>query len=993
MILNTKLTLFTIYLSVLITSPAISAISNNAKTIDKNLKSNAYGWIRNHAVQFLENKGQMTDVNGNTIPSVLFKTQVKGMDMYLTDKGLTYIFMDSPDEKENEEDYEKKYNEKNVEKRWSRVDMTFSGASIKKENIIKEKPSSSNYNYFYAHCPKGIYGVKQYEKITINNIYPGIDWVLYNSAENGFKYDLIVNPGANPDVIELIYSSLNPTTIDSNGNVRSETEFGTLTENAPVSFQDKTEIQSRFIKSRVVKNEAGIYNTYLKFSIGNYDHNRLLRIDPQLVWGTFYGGFAHEGFMSFDTDAVGNLYATGYSNSDNFPVLNSGTYFNGTFGGNWPANDAIVLKFSNSGVLLWATYYGGSQNDAGCTIKIDVNNNILVTGNTNSTNFPVLNPFQPTIGGNYDAFAIKFNNSGTLQWATYYGGSNDENRHNNIAGGLTSDNAGNVFIVGSTRSANFPVQNSGTYFSGLLKGSSDGFIVKLSSTGIRLWGTYYGGTDNDEVNSIATDALGDIYITGTTLSGNFPVKTWGAAYFDNTAAGMDVFVSKFTNSGAHTWSTYFGGTTGIDEGICIIIDRTGNIIIEGNTSSSDLPVLNPGGTSYFDNTYNGGTQDAYIAKFSATGVLVWSTYYGGSGNDGHAYSKTYDNLAVDQCNNIYYYFSTTSSDINSLNPQCGSFFDGTYGGGFNFGDCYITEFSASCKLLWASYVGDTEEDFRTPVATDIYNNLFIGGEWPNYTSSAGLPVLNPGGGAYYKNSPVAGDDSFILKLIPILPTYTQSQANTCSCNGSATINITCGTAPYNYVWSNTSQTLGSNSTSNTITNICAGAYWVEVKDAACNRDTLHFTINGSSLTLTTSQNNATCSSAGTATASVSGNGAAPYTYSWASGGQTTQTATGLSPGSYTVTVSDANGCSSTSIVIITSPPALTGQFSKGTVNCPGCGCKEWLMVTAGGGTAPYTYLWSNGYTNRYGNRLCPGSYTINIKDKNGCSVNVNLSVP
>ncbi|MBI2268723.1 MAG: SBBP repeat-containing protein [Bacteroidetes bacterium] len=960
------------------------------------LNSNACGRIRNHAVQFLENKGQMTDVNGQPVPSVLFKTQVPGMDMYLTDKGLTYIFIDSLGEKENEEVDEKKHDEKKIEKRWSRIDMTFSGASIKKENTIKEKQSSSNYNYFYGHCPEGIYGVKQYEKITIKNIYPGIDWVLYNSGENGFKYDLIVNPGANPDAIELIYSSLNPITIDSSGNVRSETELGTLTENAPVSFQDKTEIQSRFIKSRVVKNEAGIYNTYLKFSIGNYDYNRLLRIDPQLVWGTFYGGFAHEGFMSFDTDASGNLYVTGYSNSDNFPVLNSGTYFSGTFGGNWPANDAVVLKFSNSGVLLWATYFGGSQNDAGSIIKIDANNNILVTGNTNSTDFPVLNPFQPTIGGSYDAFAIKFNSSGALQWATYYGGSNDENRHNNIAGGITTDNVGNVFIVGSTRSTNFPVQNSGTYFSGLLKGSSDGFIVKFSSTGMCLWGTYYGGTNNDEINSIATDALGDICIIGTTLSGNFPVKTSGAAYFDNAAAGMDAFVSKFTNTGIHTWSTYFGGTSGIDEGICIIIDRTGNIIIEGNTSSSDFPLLNPGGSSYFDNTYNGGVQDVYLAKFSSIGILTWSTFYGGNGRDGHSLSKTYDNLAVDQCNNIYYYFSTTSTDINSLDQQCGTFFDGTYGGGGccnSFGDCYITEFSASCKLLWASYVGGTEEDFRTPVATDIYNNLFIGGEWPNYTSSSGLPVLNPGGGAYYKNSPVAGDDSFILKLIPILPTYTQSQVNTCACNGTAALNITCGTAPYNYVWSNATQTIGSNSTSNFITNICAGAYWVEVKDGACNRDTLHFTINGSSLTLTTSQNNATCSSAGTATVSVSANGTAPYTYSWASGGQTTQTSTGLSPGTYTVTVSDINGCTSTSTVTISSPPPLTAQFTKGTANCPGCGCKEWLLVTAAGGTSPYSYTWPDGYVNRYKNNLCPGVYLVNVKDKNGCSVNVSLTSP
>lgn len=130
---------------------------------------------------------------------------------------------------------------------------------------------------------------------------------------------------------------------------------------------------------------------------------------------------------------------------------------------------------------------------------------------------------------------------------------------------------------------------------------------------------------------------------------------------------------------------------------------------------------------------------------------------------------------------------------------------------------------------------------------------------------------------------------------------------------------------------------------------------------------------------------------GSVSATPSG-GIPGYTYLW-SNSQTTQTATGLTQGNYTVTITDNKGCTTSTVAIITGGTPVSGSFTKGTANCPGCGCKEWLMVNAGGGTAPYTYLWSNGYTNRYGNRLCPGSYTINIKDKNGCSVNVNLSVP
>ncbi|MBI2268805.1 MAG: hypothetical protein HYU69_00445 [Bacteroidetes bacterium] len=198
-----------------------------------------------------------------------------------------------------------------------------------------------------------------------------------------------------------------------------------------------------------------------------------------------------------------------------------------------------------------------------------------------------------------------------------------------------------------------------------------------------------------------------------------------------------------------------------------------------------------------------------------------------------------------------------------------------------------------------------------------------------------------------------------------------------------------GTTPYTYTWSNSATTQNINPCPASTT-----TYTVTIKDAGGNTSTSTAVVTvNPSVTLTTSSGNITCngSSNGTILASP-GSGTVPYTYSW-SNGQTTQTATGLIAGNYSVTITDSKGCSAMSMAAIISPSAVVGQIVKGTAGCTGCGCKQWIMVNAMGGTSPYSYSWLDGYVNRYKNQLCPGTYTINIKDKNGCSVNVNLSTP
>ncbi|MBI2270997.1 MAG: hypothetical protein HYU69_11690 [Bacteroidetes bacterium] len=222
------------------------------------------------------------------------------------------------------------------------------------------------------------------------------------------------------------------------------------------------------------------------------------------------------------------------------------------------------------------------------------------------------------------------------------------------------------------------------------------------------------------------------------------------------------------------------------------------------------------------------------------------------------------------------------------------------------------------------------------------------------------------------------------------PTVTATGSSVCM-GACATINANGigGTSPYTYTWSNGATTQSINPCP-----ISTTTYTVTIKDTGGNTSTstAAVTVNPT-VSITTTATNITCSGASTGSATASVNsGSTPYTYSW-SGGLSGSTVSGLSAGNYTVTVRDSKGCSSTSTATIISSPPLVGQFTKGTASCSGCGCKEWLMITATGGTSPYSYSWPDGYVNRYRSQMCPGAYTVNIKDKNECSINVNLTAP
>ncbi|MDW8303124.1 MAG: SBBP repeat-containing protein, partial [Bacteroidia bacterium] len=492
----------------------------------------------------------------------------------------------------------------------------------------------------------------------------------------------------------------------------------------------------------------------------------ILVIDPQLVWGTFYGGSNVDGPMGIDTDATGNVFVTGYSFSTDFPVQNpgGGAYYQGTKVGD---QDAFILKFTNTGVRQWATYYGGSSYDHAVYVAADGTGNVFVTGYTLSANLPVQNPgsgayYQAISGGGYDAFILKFTNTGVRQWATYYGGSTFDYGYS-----LDTDGTGNVFVTGYTGSTNFPVQNpgGGAYYQGTRSGTQDAFVLKFTNTGVRQWATYYGGSNNEVGYSVAVDGTGNVFVTGYTESTNFPVHNPGGSVFFQASNGgwYDVFILKFSNLGIRQWATYYGGSQD-DIGYSLAVDNTGNLLVTGITLSTNFPVYNPGSGAYYQGTKAGGSgiADVFILKFDNAGVRQWATYYGG--NDGETMFE-YDNIAIDNCGNVYIIFTTNASAFPHLLNSCdGQYYDSSNGGS---GDFVISLFNTEGILLWCTYIGGDGNDFRNPIAVDVNNNLFVSGEWTVVSNSTtySYSLVNPGGGAYFDNTFNGSDDGFILKFL------------------------------------------------------------------------------------------------------------------------------------------------------------------------------------------------------------------------------------
>jgi gliding motility-associated-like protein len=938
---------------------------------------------RSNNLFFIENKGQFRDIDGKVAPYILFKAQTKGLDIYVTDKGLSYVFIQT--QKREISSIKKSSTTSETDSvlyNYSRFDIDLKDAIIKKENIITETPSSIKYNFFYSHCKEGVCSVNEFKKITITNVYPGIDWILYQTNQHGLKYDFIVHKGVDADKITLLYKSLNCPSLNQ-GRVQLTCSVGSFSDEAPISFlqESKLNIRSSYVIKKQIKKtnvENEFYETEIGFKLAKYSTNETLIIDPlQLWWGTYYGGTSSSDGVSITTDTTGNVFVLGNTYSTDIPtkVYGSLAYFQGN---NKGLGDPFILKFTNTGQLLWATYFGGTQTDIGVTIKCDKVGNLFFAGSTSSKDFPVKNfggnsyydSTNHTFNGYDDIFVAKFSNSGQYIWGTYYGGTNWDK-----ASCLDIDNVGNIYITGSTNSSDFPIYNpGGGAFCQTVPGGGyypyDSFILKFSNSGNLLLSSFFGGNADDAANSVVCDNFGNAYFGGRTASTNlFTLNPGNGAYFQASlrASGGNYngYILKLNNQSQAVWSTYLGGSMG-DEVSKMICDSFGNLLAVGGPSR-DFPTVNPGGGAFF---LNGSTSGSiFISKFDPQAKMTWSTFFGYG-------SVAFLNLTLGKCQEFYISFSNSTycnhcSPVETVNPSNGAYYDNTYDDVLQMGetDIFIAAFTNSGIQKWGTFFGGDGNDISMVMTTDKNGNLFYTGNqgsnnysavnYQSYTSSC---ITKNDSTSFFQPLPLSLTSQYcVIGKFSNSPFSTNYTTSGCGNANSASLQVNNGFSPISYLWSN-------GITSNSINNVSSGTYTCIIKDDFGCEEKQSILLGKPSILLTNTKD-IICEGQ---KVTINAQGANSFSWTPSIGLSSTNgnaiTASPTSTTNYTITGYNSPTCGVDTILVVTVNPLPILSLSAPDSICQG---QEFKIIAIG--TGNFNWIPSSGLSCN----LCP-SPTVNI---------------
>jgi hypothetical protein len=577
--------------------------------------------------------------------------------------------------------------------------------------------------------------VPLYRKVSYRHLYPGVDLTYYGN-QGQLENDFIVAPHHDPSQISFAVTGAGRPRLSSAGDILIGMPSGSSFEiRKPKAYQIVGGSQ------KTVDVSYSIRGKQVRFQVGSFDHSLDLIIDPVVLYSTWLGSVVNpipgvEGgdtVFSVAVDSSGDFWVGGQQQDQSFPVT-SGAVNQGSGG--------FITKIDPTGTtLLYSALFSASVQG----IAIDSAGDVYAAAQA-APGFPTtagaiqqtaLNPIT-------DPLIFKLNPAGSaFVYATYLGGSGVGGQGDQ-AYGIALDSAGDAYVDGVTYSNNFPTANAlQPLFGG---GSSDGFISKINPTGTALvYSTYLGGTAADSLTSIAVDGNGNAHAIGTSFSTDFPVVN--AFQASNNASGAlkpDAVVAELNAAGSSlVYSTYLGGTLGVGTSVAepndnpaIATDSAGNATVVGTAFSCDFPVQNALESVCGENT--AGFGDAFVAKFSPTGSLDFSTFLGLPNLPAGTQATS---VALDTSGNIYVGGFNVGDSLPLVSPVQST----EYGPN---GAAFVSELDPSgASLLFSSYFGITPEygDFQYPpvrLGLDGAGNIYLAGS----SASDGFPLvdaLNP----------------------------------------------------------------------------------------------------------------------------------------------------------------------------------------------------------------------------------------------------------
>jgi hypothetical protein len=997
---------------------------------------------------FVENRGQVVDAAGRPRTDILYTADLGNVRVYFRRDGVSYgVFEALPDPDNASEATLTRARAAHRFRTW-RVDVTYLDASPT-SLLAPAHPSGARRHHYLAHCADGTVDAAVYDRLVYRDIRPGIDVVWYFTPA-GLKYDIIARPHARIDDLAMRIDGARDLRIGDDARLVLSTPLGTMHEDAPTATLAaggvRRESPVRFALDgdilRVVHEREEDARLLAQSGDG------ILEVDPCVHWSTYLGGATSDFGRAVAVDAEGKLAVAGYTSSRDFPVspgalaeTNAGqidvtisqftadgrllwsTYFGGSGSDEWPSvafapnGDVVVAGFTASGNLpvtgdamqpmyggntdgfvlrldakgrrLWATYAGGSYADEAAGVAVDARGNVIVTGATYSTNFPVSSgAVQTSNAGDFDAFLLKLTPAGTRAWATYLGGWSMD-----YATGVAVLPEGDVVVAGYTEGEAFPTSGSADQ-SGYAGGAADAFVARFSAAGARRWSTFYGGTDEDKAAAVTVDAAGAISICGNTRSRDLPLRQ---AAFQKVIAGVrDGFVVRYDVDGARMWDTYLGGNAN-DQAMALDVAGDGSLFVTGFTESPTFPV-----TSDAMQLTLGGAADAFLVRFDATGMRTYGTYYGA------LQSELANGIAVDARGDVVVTGVTSSAAL----PLFGRSAQRTLAG---IDDAFLL------RIIFNSVLADAGEN--TVICTGGSARLGhesrggFGTVTYEWTPALGLddatsptPNASPTRSTFYvlRMRDEAGCESTDTVAVTVLPPLrAEAGADGVVCPGGS---LTLGREPvgeetaYTYAWEPAAGLSATDIPQPVAAPTRTTLYRLTVRNQySCTAvDSVLVTVRDAPVA-TLPADLMICHGTPRALEVAVTGGTPPYTYAWnpATGlDNATAAAPRADPGAeteYTVTITDAVGCSATARTRVDYHPRLTADAGEDAVSCFGNPVR--LSGRVSGGRKPYTWRWSSSISSSEAAtqtvQVQPAHttmYLLTVTDANGCSARDSVLV-